>query len=65
MGHEIEAELKTFSVMEDPANTPDDKSASPSVSKMEKQTRTRRLFSGPQLFAFNLVYLGIWYSTGR
>jgi choline transport protein len=29
---------------------------------LEKQTRTRRLFSTPQLFAFSLVYLGTWYS---
>jgi hypothetical protein len=29
---------------------------------LEKQTRTRRLFNTPQLFAFSLVYLGTWYS---
>ena len=29
---------------------------------VEEQTRTRRLFSTPQLFAFSLVYLGTWYS---
>lgn len=29
---------------------------------LEEQTRTRRLFSTPQLFAFSLVYLGTWYS---
>lgn len=32
------------------------------VGMLEKQTRTRRLFSTPQLFAFSLVYLGTWYS---
>lgn len=30
---------------------------------IEQQTRTRRLFSMPQLFAFSLVYLGTWYSV--
>lgn len=32
------------------------------AATLEKQTRTRRLFSTPQLFAFSLVYLGTWYS---
>jgi hypothetical protein len=39
--------------------------ASPNVqqdqSLLEKQTRTRRLFSRSQLFAFSLVYLGTGY----
>lgn len=29
-------------------------------SSMEKQTRTRRLFSGAQLFAFSLTYMSVW-----
>ncbi|KAF3011479.1 hypothetical protein E8E14_006118 [Neopestalotiopsis sp. 37M] len=33
------------------------------TSSLEKQTRTRRLFSSSQLFAFNIVYLGTWYYT--
>lgn len=30
---------------------------------LETQTRTRRLFSQAQLFAFSLVCLGTWFST--
>lgn len=37
-------------------------SAQGGAGMLEKQTRTRRLFSTPQLFAFSLVYLGTWYS---
>lgn len=33
------------------------------ISIVEKQTRTRRLFSFSQLFSFSLVYLGTWYCT--
>ncbi|KAF3767606.1 hypothetical protein M406DRAFT_40378 [Cryphonectria parasitica EP155] len=33
------------------------------ASLIERQTRTRRLFSMPQLFAFSIVYLGTWYSV--
>lgn len=29
-------------------------------STLEMQTRTRRLFSFPQLFAFSLSYMSIW-----
>lgn len=30
-------------------------------SALETQTRTRRLFSLPQLFSFSLVYMATWY----
>lgn len=30
---------------------------------VEKQTRTRRLFSYAQLVAFELVYMGTWSAT--
>lgn len=33
------------------------------VTLMETQTCTRRLFSQAQLFAFSMVYLGVWFST--
>lgn len=29
-------------------------------SEVEKQTRTRRIFSFPQLFAFSLTYMALW-----
>lgn len=29
-------------------------------NSLEKQTRTRRLFSGAQLFAFSLTYMAVW-----
>lgn len=32
-------------------------------SLVERQTRTRRLFSYAQLVAFELVYMGTWSST--
>lgn len=38
------------------------KDAKRGAATLEEQTRTRRLFSTPQLFAFSLVYLGTWYS---
>lgn len=40
-----------------------EKTGSEPSSIIEKQTRTRRLFSATQLFAFNIVYLGTWYYT--
>lgn len=40
-----------------------DGGSSHDASLIEQQTRTRRLFSYPQLFAFSLVYLGTWYCT--
>lgn len=30
-------------------------------SALATQTRTRRLFSLPQLFSFSLVYMATWY----
>ncbi|KAM0814827.1 putative Amino acid/polyamine transporter I [Seiridium cardinale] len=54
-------EMKSSDVLETPVTSYQD---APSISVLEKQTRTRRLFSSVQLFAFNLVYLGTWYSTG-
>lgn len=34
------------------------------ASLVEKQTRTRRLFSTSQLFAFSLVYFVTWAGLG-
>ncbi|KAH7040331.1 amino acid permease [Microdochium trichocladiopsis] len=34
------------------------------VSYLEKQTRTRRLFSSAQIFCFSLVYFGTWSGMG-
>lgn len=42
---------------------PDNKVGVDGSSLLEKQTRTRRLFSYSQLFSFSLVYLGTWYCT--
>jgi hypothetical protein len=44
--------------------TAEDDSPPPFVTELEKQAITRRLFSTPQLSAFNIVYLGTWYYTG-
>lgn len=35
-----------------------------SASLIERQTRTRRLFSTSQLFAFSLVYFVTWAGLG-
>lgn len=34
------------------------------ASLLEKQTRTRRLFSSTQLFFFSLCYMGTWGAVG-
>lgn len=34
------------------------------ASLLEKQTRTRRLFSSAQLFSFSLCYRGTWGAVG-
>lgn len=44
-------------------SVPVDAVAKDGTTLLETQTRTRRLFSQAQLFAFSLVYLGTWYST--
>lgn len=35
------------------------------ASILEKQTRTRRLFSSAQLFCFSLIYLVTWMGMGK
>ncbi|KAH8204505.1 hypothetical protein TruAng_001279 [Truncatella angustata] len=62
MAQDDKFELNTINVSEEPMAMGD--KPSHSASALEQQTRTRRLFSSAQLFAFNLVYLGTWYSTG-
>lgn len=39
-------------------------SNSQDASLLEKQTRTRRLFSSTQLFFFSMCYLGTWAAVG-
>lgn len=62
MSSDNKFEMGSINVTEQPGVS-SEKDAS-SISILEKQTRTRRLFSTAQLFAFNIVYLGTWYSTG-
>lgn len=54
-------EMSSIKVSEDSPDPGASKQDTASI--IEKQTRTRRLFSMPQLFAFALVYLGTWYSV--
>lgn len=50
-------ELSTVKVHDEPdVDSPKDGS-----SVLVAQTRTRRLFSLPQLFSFSLVYMATWY----
>lgn len=34
------------------------------ASLLEKQTRTRRLFSSTTLFFFSMCYMGTWFAVG-
>ncbi|KAI1879116.1 hypothetical protein JX265_003293 [Neoarthrinium moseri] len=56
-------EFNSANVLEQSVQIGDDQASS--VTLVEKQTRTRRLFSTTQLFALNIVYLGTWYNTAN
>lgn len=60
------AEPSSVNISETPCVSPDaalEDSSKSGTTLLETQTRTRRLFSQTQLFAFSLVYLGTWYSS--
>lgn len=54
---------ETLSDSASPADAGSSKDNHGGVTLLEAQTRTRRLFSQAQLFAFSLVYLGTWFSS--
>ncbi|KAH8195255.1 hypothetical protein TruAng_010579 [Truncatella angustata] len=56
----LKRELETVDISEQQSTSENESS----ISNLEKQTRTRRLFSPVQLFFFNFVYMQLWYSTG-
>lgn len=56
MAHPDTIELDT----KDVSNVAVDNGDLSDQNSLEKQTRTRRLFSGAQLFAFSLTYMAVW-----
>ncbi|ORY66535.1 amino acid/polyamine transporter I [Pseudomassariella vexata] len=63
MGADDQYDLKSMNVS-DQVSQPRDGPIDNFPTELEKQTRTRRLFSTAQLFAFSIMYLMTWGSVG-
>lgn len=61
MKHHEKIEVSSVRVSEDQTSTTYLPQCLPTL--VEQQTRTRRLFAFPQLFAFALMYVGTWYAV--
>lgn len=60
MENDDKQELSTIKVY-DQSSPPAVDGSKDGSSILVTQTRTRRLFSLPQLFSFSLVYMATWY----